>query len=417
MVIRYGRRMHRVETIQVADTLTPELRSYAAAMRDGFFETPMTDEGLQTWHSHLLADKTRLRVVRDTERPFGMAPQPVATFASWDGTINAGNGLAPTNFITDVTVQASHRRRGLMNALMMTDLAEAHDRGDVFSVLTATDARLYGRFGFGVTASARRLEIESGPKFQLRTQPTGHSVFADPSNIADLRKQIFSTFHHNQFWSVGRANHYWTSGFDWNEQRPVNPRGAVHFDEHGEPDATLVFSVHKDSLRIDDLVGTSTGAEIELLRLLAHGEAHETIIWPRCHDPRHPLPWALEDARVVRTTKEFDTVWVRVLDVERALEMRLFDQDGSVTLEIRDKQDFCSGTYRIDVKDGQAAVERTSEPADVAIEVAALSTLLSGLQGAVELGVAGVAFGSRKDLARTSRLFAKDNPPVAASIF
>ncbi len=409
--------MHRVETIQVADTLTPELRSYAAAMRDGFFETPMTNEGLQTWHSHLLADKTRLRVVRDTERPFGMAQEPVATFASWDGTLNAGHGLAATNFITDVTVQASHRRRGLMNALMTTDLAEARERGDVFAVLTATDARLYGRFGFGVTAGARRLEIESGPKFQLRTEAVGHSVFADPGHISDLRQKIFETFHTHQFWSVGRANHYWTSGFDWNNQRAIPQRGAVHFDEQGEPDATLVFVVEEDSLQIVDLVGTSTGAEIELLRLLAHGEAHETIVWPRCHDSRHPLPWALEDSRVVRTTKEFDTVWVRVLDVARAVEMRQFDADGSVTLEIRDKQDFCNGTYLITVEDGRAKVERSSEAADVAIDVAAFSTLLSGLQGAVELGVAGVAFGSKQDLERTSQLFAKDNPPVAASIF
>lgn len=393
------------------------MRSYAAAMRDGFFEPPMTDEGLRLWHENLLTDRTRLRVVHDTGRPFGMASEPVATFASWGGTINAGHDLAATNFITDVTVQASHRRRGLMKALMSTDLLEARARGDVFAILTATDARLYGRFGFGVTASARRLEIESGPKFQLRTDPVGHSVFADPGNISELRAQIFEKFHAEQFWSVSRANHYWMAGFDWNEQRPVARRGAVHFDEHGEPDATVVFSVEKDSLTIVDLVGTSTTAEIELLRLLAHGEGHEKIVWPRCHDPRHPLPWALEDSRVVRTTQEFDTVWVRVLDVERALELRAFDQDGSLTLEIRDRQDFCNGTFRVEVRDGHATVTRTDDEADVAINVAALSTLLSGLQGAVELGVAGVAFGSRENLLRASRLFAKDNPPVAASIF
>lgn len=409
--------MHRVETLQVADTLTPELRGYAAAMRDGFFESPMTELGLSTWHNNLKADRTRLRVVRDTERPFEMAEKPVATFASWAGTINPGHGLAATNFITDVTVQASHRRRGLMNALMSTDLAEARERGDVFAVLTATDARLYGRFGFGVTATARRLEIESGPKFQLRTEPVGHSVFADPSRIIELRREIFEKFHAQQFWSVGRANHYWTANFDWDTQQPVSHRGAVHFDEHGEPDATLVFAVEKDSLQILDLVGTSTGAEIELLRLLAHGEGHEKIVWGRCHDPRHPLPWALEDSRVVNTTKESDTVWVRVLNVARALELRAFDQDGSITLDIRDRQDFCTGTYRIDVENGRARAEKTSDAADVSINVDAFSTLLSGLQGAVELGVAGVAFGSRENLQRASRLFAKDNPPVAASIF
>lgn len=409
--------MHRVETIHLADTLTPDLRSYAAAMRDGFFEAPMSEQGLRTWHQHLLADKTRLRMVRDPGRPFGKADEPVATFASWDGTINPGRGMAPTNFITDVTVQASHRRRGLMNALMTTDLDEARERGDVFAVLTATDARLYGRFGFGVTATARSLEIESGPKFQIMTEPVGHSVFADPSAIADLRRSLFERFHADQFWSVGRAEHYWTSGFDWTRQQPVPRRAAVHFDADGEPDGTVVFSVEDEQLRIIDLLGLNAGAEIELLRLLGHGEVHEKISWPRCHDARHPLPWALADPRVVRTVKEFDTVWVRVLDVERALALRSFDHDGSVTLRIQDPQGHCDGTWQIVVEDGHATATATTNDADVDIKVSAFSTLLSGLGSAVELAVAGLASGSPEVLTSTSRLFSTVHPPVAASIF
>lgn len=409
--------MHRVETIPLADTLTPDLRAYAAAMRDGFFEAPMSEEGLRTWHEHLLADDTRLRVVRDTERPFGKAKEPVATYASWNGTINPGWELAPTNFITDVTVQASHRRRGLMNALMTADLVEARERGDVFAVLTATDARLYGRFGFGVTANARRLEIESGPKFQIRTPPVGHSVFADPRAINELRRTLFERFHAHQFWSVGRGAHYWSSGFDWNKQQPEPHRAAVHFDRNGEPDATVVFSVEDEQIRIIDLLGLTAGAEIELLRLLGHGEGHDKILWPRCHDARHPLPWALVDPRVVKTTEEFDTVWVRVLDAKRALELRAFDRDGSVTLKVEDPQGYCDGTWRIDVEDGRATVTPTTTDADVTIEASAFSTLLSGLVGTVELSVAGVIFGSTEALERTSRIFATVRPPVAASIF
>ncbi|MDO5741297.1 MAG: GNAT family N-acetyltransferase [Ornithinimicrobium sp.] len=409
--------MHRVETIPLADSLTPELRAYARAIRDGFYESPMSEEGLKIWHELLLKDHTRLRVVRDTQRPFGKADEPVATFASWDGTLNPGRGLAPTNFITDVTVQASHRRRGLMKALMISDLLEAKARGDVFAVLTATDARLYGRFGFGVTATARRLDIESGPKFQIRTEAVGHSVFADPESISDLRRELFERFHASQFWSVGRAAHYWVASYDLSKQAPVSHRAAVHFDEDGEPDATVVFSVEDEHLNIVDLVGLTAGAEIELLRLLGHGERHEKIIWPMCHDARHPLTWALIDPRVVRTKHEYDTVWVRVLDAERAIELRAFDHDGAVTLQILDKQGFCDGTWQVDVVDGQATATPVTRDADVVIQADAFSSLLSGLQGAVELAVAGVASGSPEALERTSRLFATVRPPVAASIF
>ncbi|MCC2592457.1 GNAT family N-acetyltransferase [Tessaracoccus sp. OS52] len=410
--------MPEVQTIPLTTELTPELRAYAKAMRDGFFESPPTEQGLAVWHSYLVQDNTRLRQIMDDDaRPFGLQGQPVATFASWDGTINTGTGLAPTNFITDVTVQASHRRRGLMNQLMRTDLAEARERGDVFAVLTATDARIYGRFGFGVTATARRIEINTGSRFQLRTKPVGRTVFAETAEIAPVRRELFEKFHATQFLSVGRAAHYWGANFDWATQQPRDERAAVHFDEHGDPDATLVFVVEDDHLRIVDLLGLNPRAEIELLRLIGQAEGHEKVVWPRCHDPRHPLPFAMVDSRVVQTIKEFDTVWVRILDLEEAISRRAFDFDGEAVLAVRDPLGWCEGTYRISVTGGSATVSRTDVKADAAITMEGLSPLYSGIQDAEGLAAAGLIEGDHEGLARLSRLFGKARPPVAASIF
>ena len=147
-----------MRTIPVTHQLSPELQAYADAMREGFFEVPISEAGREVWHRTIQADGPRLRAVYDTERPFGLAERPVGTFASFAGTINTGTTLAPTTCITDVTVAASHRRRGIMQQMITADLAEARDRGDVFAALTATDTRLYGRFGVGVTADARRNE-------------------------------------------------------------------------------------------------------------------------------------------------------------------------------------------------------------------------------------------------------------------
>lgn len=409
--------MPEVTTIPVPDVLTPELRAYARAMRDGFFEPPPSDEGLEIWHSYLRQDGTRLRVINDDQRPFGLADQPVATFASWDGTVNTGTELAPTNFITDVTVQASHRRRGLMNQLMTTDLEEARERGDLFAVLTATDARIYGRFGFGVAATARRLKIDTGSRFQLRTEPSGRAVFAEAREVRDLRRDIFGEFHADQFFSVSRAAHYWGSDFDWATQQPRTERAAVHYDENGRPDGTMVFVVEPEQIRLLDLVGLNPTAEIELLRLIGHAEGHQTLLWPRCHDARHPLPWALVDPRVIQTIKEFDTVWTRILDVARALRSRAFDVDGAVTLAVNDSMGWCTGTYRIEVTDGRATVEQTATTPDATVTMEGLAPLYSGLQDVVALSAAGLSQGTPEGLAAVSRLFAKAAPPVAASIF
>ncbi len=409
--------VHKVETLELTDSITPALRNYVAAMREGFFENPVADDGMELWHSLVLSDRTRLRAIYDVDRPFGMQQQPVATFASWDATINTGRELAPCNMITDVTVQATHRRQGLMNALVTTDLDEARERGAVFSALTATDARIYSRFGFGVSATARSIELNTGPRFQMVTKPSGQVVFADPGAIADERRAVFDQFHRQQFWSVERANHYWVTGFDWKTQSKEDQRAAVHLDESGKPDGFAVFVVRDDHLLIRDLLGLNIAAELELLRILAHTEGHEKVLWPRCYNRRHPLTWALSDHRVAKTVSEYDTVWVRIMDVERALAMRAFDNDGHATIAVDDPMGQVSGTYALEVRGGVAAVERTDAAPDVSLQLATLSALYSGLAHPMELAATGTIEGSREGLMRVGALFVKELPGIAAAIF
>lgn len=409
--------MTEVTTLDVPDHVTDDLRAYAAAMRAGFHESPMSEEGLAIWLAHLQADGTRLRVIRDHSRPFGKADEPVATFASWGGTLNAGRGMVDANFITDVTVQATHRRRGLMNKLMLHDLREAHERGDVVALLTATDAQIYGRFGFGVTATARRLEIDSGPKFALRTEPYGSTAFAAPEDVVDVRRHLFECFHREQFWSVGRAQHYWSTGFDWHEQRATPHRAAVHLDDDGEPDAAAVFAIESDHILVRDLLGTTRAAEIELIRLLAHAEGHEKIVWRHCFDPRHPITWALKDPRIVTTAKTFDTVWTRILDLPRAVAARSFDRDGEVTVSIDDPLGYAAGSWRLSIRDGVASAEPTSDEPELGMDIATFSTVLSGLEHVDTLASAGLVHGDPSVVGSASRLLASWEPPVAASIF
>lgn len=410
-------KVHDIKTLDLSEGLTPELRNYIVAVRDGFFEPPVSEEGFQHWHHLVSTDRTRLRAVYDHDRPYGLADLPVATFASWDGTINTGRELAPTNNLTDVTVQASHRRRGLMNAMMTQDLEEARERGDVFSALTATDARLYSRFGFGVSATARKLEFNTGPGFEPATTSTGTVVFADPDQATAVRREIFDEFHAHQFWSIERPATYWTQGFDWSEMKHKPERAAIHLDEDGKADGVVQFRVEEDHLWIRDLLGLNIQAELELLRLLGLVEGVNKVVWPRCHNPRHPLTWALVDHRVVKTVAEYDTVWVRILDVVRALEARGFDNDGSATITVEDPLDDVSGTYRIEVVDGVASVERSTSGEGPLIPLTSLAALYSGLAHPFELQAAGAIQGGTEELASLGHLFAKDLPGIAAAIF
>lgn len=409
--------MHDIHTLELHETITDELRNYILAVRDGFLENPLTDEGLTWWLSNINGDATRLRAIYDPERPFGLADQPVATFSSWDATINTGRGLAPANLITDVTVQSSHRRRGLMKQLMLTDLHEARERGSVFAALTATDAVLYGRFGFGVSATARRLEIETGPRFQLHAEASGTCVFADLGRADEVRREIFAQFHTQQFFSVERPAFYFRSGFDWDKQSPRPERAAIHLDADSTPDGAVIFTVRDDHIEVRDLLGLNQTAELELLRMVANLEGVNRVIWPRCPNRRFPLTWALSDHRVVGTVSEYDTVWIRIMDVEQALTMRQFDNDGVATVAVRDPLGEVDGTYRVEVTDGVASVERTRAEPEMTINLASLAAVYSGLAHPMELLPSGTVSGSPEGLTKVGHLFAKDLPGVAAAMF
>jgi len=89
-------------------------------------------------------------------------------------TLDIGFGrLLDAHLITGVTVRTSHRRRGLLRRMMTEDLALAKGNGIAIAALTASEASIYGRFGFGVTTSEQSITVDTGAKFRLGHVPVG----------------------------------------------------------------------------------------------------------------------------------------------------------------------------------------------------------------------------------------------------
>ena len=51
-----------------------------------------------------------------------------------------------------------------------------------------------------------------------------------------------------------------------------------------------------------------------------------------------PLPWLLRNGRAAIRTEGGDAVWVRLLDVRRALEARTYEREGRIVLEVVDPE-------------------------------------------------------------------------------
>lgn len=82
-----------------------------------------------------------------------------------------------------------------------------------------------------------------------------------------------------------------------------------------------------------------------------------------------------------------DFLWVRVIDVVRALGARTYAVPGVLVLEVTDAAGPAAGRYRLDAGTGECKV--TEEPADLRLDVSELGSLYLGDESAVRLGALG----------------------------
>lgn len=117
----------------------------------GYFpETPVEGGGL--WWSALETDRCLLALTADG-RPVG-----TAAAHSFELTL-PGETIVPASGVTAVGVLPSHRRQGVLSAMMRHQLAELRAREEFLSVLLASEATIYGRFGYGPATCTARLTV------------------------------------------------------------------------------------------------------------------------------------------------------------------------------------------------------------------------------------------------------------------
>ncbi|HYA09453.1 MAG TPA: GNAT family N-acetyltransferase, partial [Gaiellaceae bacterium] len=86
---------------------------------------------------------------------------------TYDFTVPGGS--LPCAGVTVVGVTPTHRRRGVLRAMMNAQLADVHERGEPIAALWASEETIYGRFGYGIASWQGEMSI-----------PRVWSAFAQP---------------------------------------------------------------------------------------------------------------------------------------------------------------------------------------------------------------------------------------------
>src|SRR5947208_13687941 len=89
-----------------------------------------------------------------------------------DGTIVGGAGAFTFDFsvpggslpcagVTVVGVFPTHRRRGVLRAMMDAQLLDVHERGEPIAALWASEEGIYGRFGYGLASWCGEISVSN----------------------------------------------------------------------------------------------------------------------------------------------------------------------------------------------------------------------------------------------------------------
>jgi predicted acetyltransferase len=176
-------------------------------------------------------DVERMHVARDGERIVGGAG--AFTF----GMSVPGGGSVPAAGVTVVGVLPSHRRRGVLTAMMRAQLDDCRARGEALAYLWASEATIYGRFGYGVASRAGSMRLARDraafarpfePRGSARLVELDEAARAFPPLYEQLRAQRPGQFTRTQAWWETRP----LAPSPWD---PHTPKNHALLERDGEP--------------------------------------------------------------------------------------------------------------------------------------------------------------------------------------
>ena len=344
------------------------------------------------------------------------------TLAAFDGdTIVGGTGVFSFHMrvpgampaVAGVSLDAvlpSHRRQGILSALMRRQLADVSERGETVAVLFGSESGIYGRYGYGRASWQAAYRLQRGEGALAPGVPADPGLrlrIVEPLSARAELAQVYDLALSERPGLYARTEPWWDRLLidlhcDGESSRPIRcvlaegdsgPRGYAVFTstERWDEDAGLPEGV----LEVSEAVATDPAATAALWdNLLSRDLVSE--FHARMRPVDDPLLYLLADPRRVRSVVS-DGLWVRLVDVASALAQRHYACPVDVVIEVADQ--LCpqnTGRWRLAAETGatpagcRATCEPTTAPADVVLPVLALGAAYLGGTGLGAMAKAGL---------------------------
>ncbi|MEU2237294.1 GNAT family N-acetyltransferase [Streptomyces vietnamensis] len=332
---------------------------------------------------------------------------------AWDGDLCVGTAGAftfrltvpggasvPAAGVTMVSVAGTHRRRGILTSMMRRQLDDVRSWGEPLAVLTASEAEIYGRFGYGAATYAARATID---RTRVRlTVPEGVDGVTlrvtSPEEGLEAAEAVYAKLVPGRPGMLARRP-------GWERQALLDPPGdregssprmCVLAERGGEVVGYAHYAIKPNwsfagadgSVSVHQLAGLDPVVEAALWRYLCSVDLTTKV---NIHSRPVDDAWqhlVTEVRRCEPTLRE--GLFVRLVEVGAALEARTYQAPVDVVFEVEDA--FCpwnAGRWRLTGDAKGATCARTGDAPDLALSVRELGAAYLGGTSLVSLASAG----------------------------
>lgn len=391
------------------DIATADARAFA-------FIEPLDDEALADIRSKV--DDGDVVVVHDNVDPDRPVLVGIAMFYRMVMSVPGGH-RANLPGLSWVSVASTHRRRGILR-MMITELFEQWEREEsVFSILTASEGTIYERFGYGPAAFEHSVRVDlRRAVFRAKAPADSRVRFGDPDQIRERVPELHNRWVSTRPGAIMRAPVWWNMIF---ADRPMlrNGRSGLHYLLHADGYAS--YRIHHETestsiAEVYEIFAITDEAHTDLWRVLVGLDLIPAITATTPVDD--PLPLKLTDLRAPAVTGIRDSMWLRILDVEKALALREYGHDTQFVLEVSDGYRESGGRFAISITDSRATVAVTEADPTVRMDISVLGSLYLGGYRAVDFAAAERLWTvDAPTLHAIDQAFSTDKKPHAGTFF
>ncbi|WP_350274266.1 GNAT family N-acetyltransferase [Kribbella sp. HUAS MG21] len=350
-----------------------------------------TEEDLEREAAELLTDWFRPQAAFVDGKLAG-----ASAIVSVQVTVPGGRQVA-LGGVTSTGVLPTYRRRGLLRKIMSAMLDDCRERGEFLAGLSASEATIYGRYGFAPATFQHRWEVRrTDVAFRTEFTDPGALDLVDGAAAAEAWPVLHERIRAERVGEISPLPGKWeglAAG-----ALPADGSGPahhlVHRDAAGAVDGAATFRLpwspdpaQAGVLQVEAFEALTSDAYRAMWGLLLDFDLTKRVVAAR-RPVDEPLRWMLTNPRALKLTRTRDNLWLRVLDVRRALEARTYSATDSLVLDVSDDL-YGGGRWRLDAAPDGASCTAVDEEADLSLSVNELGSLYLGGVRAGELAYAG----------------------------